>query len=102
MTGRGINPRSESLHSEPANQETGSSYVVARHPAATEGRQFSMARRWIILVLLAACLPIRVGQASGAPVDDRQQAPGNSSADQSVNQVVQWNRTLLVIVRTAG
>jgi hypothetical protein len=60
-----------------------------------------MARRWITLILLPAILSLHVGQSSGAPVNDPQQATGDP-ADQSVNQVVQWNRTLLVIVRTAG
>src|SRR5207244_9939898 len=36
-----------------------------------------------------------------APFAAGPQSPDNSSA-QSVNQVVQWNRTLLVIVRTPG
>jgi hypothetical protein len=46
-------------------------------------------------LLLQACVP------SGAAAKARHQGPQDSS-DQQVNPVVQWNRTLLVIVRTPG
>jgi hypothetical protein len=53
------------------------------------------------LVLVFAAVSVQVGHSRAAALDDgRQLADG--PGDQSANQVVQWNRTLLVIVRTAG
>jgi hypothetical protein len=46
-------------------------------------------------LLLQSCVP------SGAAAKAKRQGPQDSS-DQQVNPVVQWNRTLLVIVRTPG
>ena len=59
-----------------------------------------MAKTLITLALLCASLSAQVTGSSGTAVDGNQN-PGASSA-QSVNPVVQWNRTLLVIVRTPG
>jgi len=60
-----------------------------------------MAKTLITLALLCASLSAQVTGSSGASTVDENQSPGGSSA-QSVNPVVQWNRTLLVIVRTPG
>jgi len=60
-----------------------------------------MAKTLITLALLCASLSAQVTGSSGASTVDENQNPGGSSA-QSVNPVVQWNRTLLVIVRTPG
>ena len=59
-----------------------------------------MAKTLITLALLCASLSAQVTGSSGTAVDGNQNS-GASSA-QSVNPVVQWNRTLLVIVRTPG
>src|SRR2546427_1003023 len=59
-----------------------------------------MAKLLITLTLLCAVLSAQVSQSYAALFDGRQ-ILGDSSA-RSVNQVVQWNRTLLVIVRTPG
>ena len=54
-----------------------------------------MSRILITLTLLCSILLVEVNSSYG------QMSQGNSSS-QSVNQVLQWNRALLVIVRTAG
>jgi membrane-associated phospholipid phosphatase len=59
-----------------------------------------MAKSLITLALLCASLWAQVtGSASATPNDESN--PGATSA-QSVNPVIEWNRTLLVIVRTPG
>jgi PAP2 superfamily len=60
-----------------------------------------MANTLITLTLLCASLSAQIAGSSGASTVDGNQNSGASSA-QSVNPVVQWNRTLLVIVRTPG
>lgn len=60
-----------------------------------------MAKILITLTLLCASLSAQVTRSSGPFTVDGSQNPGGSSA-QSVNPVVEWNRTLLVIVRTPG
>jgi PAP2 superfamily len=60
-----------------------------------------MAKLLITLTLLCASLSAQVNQSYAASFEDGHQIPDASSA-QSVNQVLQWNRTLLVIVRTPG
>src|SRR5262249_31985791 len=60
-----------------------------------------MAKLLITLTLLCASLLAQIGQSYAAPFAAGPRNPENSSA-QSVNPVVQWNRTLLVIVRTPG
>ena len=60
-----------------------------------------MAKTLITLTLLCASLSAQVTGSSGTSRVDGNQNPGGSSA-QSVNPIVQWNRTLLVIVRTPG
>src|ERR1700745_4168756 len=57
-----------------------------------------MAKTLITLVLLCASLSAQVGRSASATTDD----DGNpvASSAQSVNSVIEWNRTLLVIVRT--
>jgi hypothetical protein len=60
-----------------------------------------MVKLLITLTLLCASLLAQVGQSYAAAFAAEPQSPDNSFA-QSVNQVVQWNRTLLVIARTPG
>ena len=60
-----------------------------------------MAKTFITLTLLCASLSARVTGSSGVSTVGGNQSSGGSSA-QSVNPVVLWNRTLLVIVRTPG
>jgi PAP2 superfamily protein len=59
-----------------------------------------MAKMLVTLTILCAVVTAQVSPSYGAS-DDGRQVPGDSSAF-AVNQVVQWNRTLLVIVRTPG
>ena len=60
-----------------------------------------MAKYLITLMLVCASLSIHGSSSYAAALDDRQQNLQNSAA-KSVNPVVLWNRTLLVIVRTPG
>src|ERR1700756_3340790 len=60
-----------------------------------------MANTLITLTLLCASLSAQIAGSTGASTVDGNQNSGGSSA-QSVNPVVQWNRTLLVILRTPG
>jgi hypothetical protein len=60
-----------------------------------------MAKTLITLTLLCASLSAQITGSSPATTVDGDENPGGSSA-QSVNPVVLWNRTLLVIVRTPG
>jgi membrane-associated phospholipid phosphatase len=59
-----------------------------------------MVKSLIALVLLCASLSIGATASASSTTDDEVD-PGASSA-QSVNSVIEWNRTLLAIVRTAG
>src|SRR4029077_3409517 len=59
-----------------------------------------MTKMWIKLTVLCVVLATQVGHSFGAS-DERMKNPDPSPA-LSVNQVVQWNRNLLVIVRTPG
>jgi len=59
-----------------------------------------MEKSLITLVLLCASLSARVTGSPSATADD-EGSPGASSA-KSVNSVIEWNRTLLLIVRTPG
>src|SRR5215469_10599359 len=58
----------------------------------------AMSKTLIALSVLLASQSIRVGNSYAATDDDGQQIPQSSS----VNPVVEWNRTLLAIVRTPG
>jgi hypothetical protein len=60
-----------------------------------------MGKQLITLMLLSANLSILGSSVYGASLDDKQQNSEDSAA-KSVNPVVQWNRTLLMIVRTPG
>ena len=60
-----------------------------------------MAKYLIILMLVCASLSIQGSSSYGASLDDRHQN-SQDSPTKSVNPVVQWNKTLLVIVRTPG
>lgn len=59
-----------------------------------------MANRFIARVVLFMLVFVPITQSYGVSLDARQDS-GNS-ASQPVNVVIQWNRTLLVIVRTPG
>src|SRR5947209_835495 len=59
-----------------------------------------MSRILIVFALLCAGLSILTFGSYASPNDEHQGA--NDSSVQQVNLVVQWNRTLLVIVRTPG
>ena len=59
-----------------------------------------MARFLIALALCASLFPLVVG-ATGTASKDKHDEAAKSSA-QSINPVVQWNRNLLLIVRTPG
>jgi hypothetical protein len=56
-----------------------------------------MAKYLITLMLVCTSLSIQGRSSYGASLDDEHQ-----NSTQSVNPVVQWNKTLLVIVRTPG
>jgi hypothetical protein len=60
-----------------------------------------MSRILIVFALLCAGLSILAGGTYGASLNDEHRGANDSSA-QPVNPVVQWNRTLLLIVRTPG
>src|SRR4029077_5727271 len=60
-----------------------------------------MAKYLITLMLVCAALSIQGSSSFGASIDDEHQNSQPSAAN-SVNPVVQWNRTLLIIVRTPG
>src|SRR5260370_36863902 len=62
--------------------------------------ELSMTKKWITLTVLGAVLAVQVAQSYGA--SDRGHKTADPSPAQSVNQVVQWNKNLLVIVRTPG
>jgi PAP2 superfamily len=59
-----------------------------------------MTKMWTTLTVLCAILAAQIGQSYGA-ADGARRTPGPTPS-QSVNQVVQWNKNLLVIVRTPG
>jgi len=59
-----------------------------------------MAKYLITLMLVCAALSITGSSSFGASLDDEQNS--QHSAGDSVNPVVQWNKTLLIIVRTPG
>jgi hypothetical protein len=65
-----------------------------------EGRT-PMAKYLITLMLLCASVSIPGGSSYASSLDDEDQN-SQDSASNSMNPVVQWNRTLLVIVRTPG
>src|SRR6201998_2939865 len=54
-----------------------------------------------MLTLLCTGLGVQVTESHGASLDGGQRIP-RGPATQSVNPVLQWNRALLVIVRTPG
>jgi hypothetical protein len=58
-----------------------------------------MSKIFIAAAVLCAALWSQSGRAYGASLDDERQSPEESSA-RPVNPVIQWNRTLLQIVRT--
>src|SRR5580692_6752583 len=60
-----------------------------------------MTKILITLTLLCTGLWVQVTESHGASLDGGQQIP-RGPATQSFNPVLQWNRTLLVIVRTSG
>ena len=56
-----------------------------------------MVRSLITMALVGACLSVQAGGSAGAWAQDSAAPPA-----QSVNAVIEWNRTLLTIVRTHG
>ena len=60
-----------------------------------------MHRVWIGLLFACACLSANANVAPKSSPALRGQETAGASTD-AVNPVIQWNRTLLVIVRTAG
>ena len=60
-----------------------------------------MSKIWTVFALLCASLSVMAGGSNGAASKDARQGAGEAST-QAVNPVVQWNRALLVIVRTPG
>jgi PAP2 superfamily len=73
--------------------------TFAAHADDKQG-DLSMTKMWITLTVLCAVLVAQVGQSYSASDGERQIL--DPSPAQSVNQVVQWNKNLLVIVRTLG
>jgi hypothetical protein len=59
-----------------------------------------MTKMWTTLTVLCAVLATQIGQSYGAS-NGEARIP-DASPTQAVNQVVQWNKNLLVIVRTPG
>ena len=55
----------------------------------------------ITLTLLCTSLSVQVTESHGTSLNGKQQIPLDPVA-QPINPVVQWNRTLLIIVRTPG
>ena len=60
-----------------------------------------MLNRYLQLALLGASLLVQTSGSYSASANAKDPKPQDSSSQQ-VNQVIQWNRTLLVIVRTPG
>ncbi|HWY06925.1 MAG TPA: vanadium-dependent haloperoxidase [Candidatus Acidoferrales bacterium] len=60
-----------------------------------------MLNRYVQLALLGASLLLQAGGSYCASAKAKHQNP-QASSSQQVNQVLQWNRALLVIVRTPG
>ena len=60
-----------------------------------------MSKSLIVFALLCASLSVMAGGSYAAASNDEHQGAGDSST-QAVNSVVEWNRTLLAIVRTPG
>ena len=60
-----------------------------------------MARYFVTLMLVCAVVLTAGGTSYGTPLNDEQRNSQNPGPE-SLNVVVQWNRTLLVIVRTPG
>ena len=60
-----------------------------------------MSRILVSLALLWASLSVQATSSYAAPPDDAHPSAGSSSA-QSADPVLQWNKNLLAIVRTAG
>jgi hypothetical protein len=60
-----------------------------------------MSRIWVSLTLLCAILSVQGSTSYAASPGDGQQS-SDASSSQSVVPVVEWNKNLLAIVRTAG
>jgi len=60
-----------------------------------------MLNRYVQLALLGASLLLQAGGSCSASAKAKHQNP-QASSSQQVNQVLQWNRALLAIVRTPG
>jgi hypothetical protein len=71
---------------------------AALAPTEEKGKP-PMSKIFTAVALLCAALSLYSSSSYGASLDDEHQSPRDSSA-QPVNPVVEWNRTLLEIVRT--
>jgi len=60
-----------------------------------------MSKIWTVFALLCASLSVMAGGSNGAASKDAHQG-AEAASTQAANPVVQWNRALLVIVRTPG
>jgi hypothetical protein len=60
-----------------------------------------MSNRYVQLALLGVSLLVHANSSHSASVEAKHQSP-QAPSSQPVNPVLQWNRTLLVIVRTPG
>ena len=61
-----------------------------------------MAKYFVMIALVCAGVLVNGGSSYGTSFEDDEQQNLHTSASKPVNPVVQWNRTLLVILRTPG
>src|SRR5260221_12430226 len=71
------------------------------HPRKHHGRKPFMLNRYLQLAFLGSAVLLQSGRSYTVSAKTTHQGAQDSSAQQ-VNPVVQWNRALLVIVRTPG
>src|SRR5437899_5618745 len=71
------------------------------HPRKHHGRKSFMLNRYLQLAFLGSTVLLQAGGLYTVSAKTTHQGAQDSSAQQ-VNPVVQWNRTLLAIVRTPG
>jgi hypothetical protein len=74
---------------------------TASRPMQKRKEKLPMSKMLIVVGLLCAGFSVQAGISYGASPKNEHQGAQDSSSQQ-VNPVLQWNRTLLVIVRTAG
>ena len=61
-----------------------------------------MAKYFVMIALVCAGVLVNGDSSYGTSFEDDEQQNLHTSASKPVNPVVQWNRTLLVILRTPG